>query len=238
MRARPRNGREHQSKGAGGRRGDAGHDEEARQVVKQVEAKREAPPQKHHGELGGPHQRNEQPFAREQTRHPHAGGQDAVEGARVHLVEERAARPRDREQQEHHADPGGVERNEALGLPLAHDVHRVDADAERAAVRFGAARAGRARAEPRHPRVDGGALAGRQGPRVFFELPNPALHEHVRRGGHRDLLQQPGHHLRRNRIRHVGQQLNTWGVGGLAERSRAHAEALGKDHRRPARRRS
>ncbi len=56
--------------------------------------------------------------------------------------------------------------------------------------------------------VDRRLLLRRQRARVLLELAHASLHQQVGRRRHRHLLQQAEHHLRRDRIRDVGEQLN------------------------------
>jgi hypothetical protein len=199
-------------------------------VIEQIEPERETPPEEHDRELQHAHQRDEQPLRRQQSAHPEARREHAIERTGVHLVEERAARARDREQQEHHADAGSIERHEAfaIALSLAHHVDDVDADAERSRRRGRRSGcAGRAlRLQAREPRVNRGALLGRERAGVLLELLHPALHHQIRRARHRHFLQQSADHLRRDLIRHVGQEFDVGPLPGPAEGRRRLAEPL------------
>ncbi len=146
---------------------------------------------------------------KQDSRHAEPRAQEALERARLHLLEQHAAcRSDHREEQEHHADAGGVERNQrpALLVAGAHDVDDLDVRAHRRTARA----AGRARPltglQPWNPRVHRGPLLRRERARVGLELPHAALHHQVWRRRHRDLLQQPPDHVGRNRIGRIGEQ--------------------------------
>ena len=95
--------------------------------------------------------------------------------------------------------------------------------------RWTAASSGRVRLQPRDPFVHGFPLFRRQRPGVPLELLHPSLHHQIGSRGHRDLLQQPLDHLRRDRIGRVGEQHDRRPGTGESPLLEAGADAL-RDH--------
>ena len=149
-----------------------------------------------------------------------------------------------REQQEHHADAGRVERDRAIrarssvritstvSMPHAHRSPPPAAPdpAVLPPLRSAAKRGSHASTAAR--------CCGVSGPAFFSNCSQAALHQQIRRGGHRDLLQQPVDHLRRDRIRHVRQQLDRRPTRRRSRGSRMPRRGLPGSRSRPAGRRS
>ena len=173
-------------------------------------------------------------------RHADARRQQPLERARLDLVEQRPAGAADhREQQEHHADAGGVERDERPASAVACASRRRSRRRCPSAppcpmlTRRHAAVASAAAAAARHRRRR--AAAASAAPACSLELLQAALHHQVRRGGHRDLLQQSVDHLRRDRIRDVREQLDRRSAAAEAARSRRPRRCPPGSRPRPAR---
>ena len=75
-------------------------------------------------------------------------------------------------------------------------------------------------------------------PAYFSNWPMPPLHHQVGRRRHRHLLQQAADHLRRDRIGHVGEQLDARRVSAAGRSRRPSRPGLSAARPRPARRRS
>ena len=167
----------------------------------------------------------------EHAAHAGARAEQPVERAVLFLLEQRAAGAGAREEQEHHADAGGVERDQSsFGPSLPHDVDRVESSRLGDAGAAGAA--GRRRGCIRISQASNdarccAASAGRRTSRTSHARRAPSASGAAVNA---DFLQQALHDLRRDRIGGIGQQLDARrGDAGAPEAARA--EALRQDDR-------
>jgi hypothetical protein len=102
-------------KGCGG-----SHNDESRKVGEEVEVKDARGPEEHHRELEEGEQHGVDELAGEESGHCDAGGDDAIEGSTVRLVEKAAGGAAGGEEQEHDTHGGGVVGNHRAALLFAN----------------------------------------------------------------------------------------------------------------------
>ena len=190
------------------------HDDEAWDVVGQIDAIDEPAEDEHGGELSEGEEDGKGHFAGKQSAHGDAGGEDAVEGAGFGFVEEGASGAAGGPEEEHDAEGRGVEGDHGVGLVFADDSAGVDLDHASSAGGRGSVSVGGVGhifAHCGHLGIDALLLLGSEATDVSAGEVHALLSHGGWHGGHGGFLEKAIHHLRGDYVAGVVEELDLRG---------------------------